>query len=648
MTYGQFLDHGITLFGPAAKQQAKNFASALRLWVQVHGYSFEKRVGEEFSVDFDKFFLRFSDVIAERLAPRTQRDRQEQLLRWRRIAQELREHDLLPAAFSDALQHCLNASPLTLAQIARDSGIGVHSLRYWAAGRGQPRGAAVNELAGLEATLELPAGTLASRLPPARRTRYERGVVKKQKTTSFTKVRKVQRARVGEPYAVKFSAALSAQWTDLLRLKTNPLRKGARGRNTWRVKPVDRVGSLIQPWMVVDGQVCPTAGVHWHFFASYLGWLSLARPEGPGISSADTHTLAWLADPEQVISYAMWRIDFSGKKFHNGVNVMLQLVESYLRPGSGFLWLRPELRATVPSMSLVADEAHGSEHSEKAAWQKHCEIARRQLREFREKTADTMGLRLSRDPTERLAAVLHDEFPLKKLVEFIETLERSAPPPAHHRDYCAWIRDVTLCRLMASNPLRAGQFAALTFKPGGSGNLLRVGPGRYRLRFDPSDFKNEKGAADKPYEVEVDASVAPWIDRYLAESRPYLADAEATDRFFLAAVVGPRKHKEFLDEQGLEQPKGWSAQGILSRMKTLTSTYIDACAGFGPHGFRHIIATDHLRRHPGDYLTVATLLHDKLETVLKNYAHLGPADGLRVLASGIREATAQLSAQRRT
>jgi len=46
-------------------------------------------------------------------------------------------------------------------------------------------------------------------------------------------------------------------------------------------------------------------------------------------------------------------------------------------------------------------------------------------------------------------------------------------------------------------------------------------------------------------------------------------------------------------------------------------------------------------------LCLATLLHDKLETVLKSYGHLRVADGLRVLSSGIREATSQLSAERK-
>jgi hypothetical protein len=647
MTYAQLLHHGCAYLESEgmAKQQVKNLASALRLWVDSHGYSMAKVVAEEFGVAFDASFTRFCDVIAERLAIRTQKDRQEQLLRWRRVADALRHKDTLPAAFSDALLQCLRQSPLTLRQIARESGIGVHSLQYWSSGRGQPRGEAVNQLPKLEAVLELPKATLVSRLPLARRTRYARGVEKNDTTTSFTKVRRAQLARVGH-YAMTFTPRLTQQWTDLLRLKTDRMRDEARGRNTWRVKPIERVGIPVTPAMFIDGQVCPTGAVHWANFSSYLGWLKLPAPEGYGMNAPEADTLAWLADAELVVRYARWRINFSGQKFHNGVNVFLQLVESYLRPKTGFLWLRHDLLKSVPALDLLSEESVGGLTSDRLRWQHHCEVARRKIRAFRERAEDSMGIRLSRDPTERIAVILHDEFPLKRLVAFVETLERSAPPPAHHRDYCAWIRDVLMCRLFISNPLRVSQYAVMTFRADGTGNLLRVGPGQYRIKFDASDFKNEKGAAHMPYDVAVDPFVAPWIDRYLTEARPYLIEADETDRLLLAAAVGPRKTESFLEKHGMQQNKGWSAGGMLHRLKVLTSTYIESCPGFGPHAFRHVIATDHLRRNPGDYLNVATLLHDKLETVLKSYGHLRVADGLRVLSSGIREATSQLSAER--
>jgi transcriptional regulator with XRE-family HTH domain len=242
MTYGQLLEHGCRYLESKGvpTQQIKNLASALRLWIQTHGYSAERIISEEFGVEFDASFLRYSDAIAERLAPRTQRDRQEQMLRWRRIAELLRKRDVLPADFSAALRLTLSASPLAIRKVARDSGIPVHNLKRWAKGERQPAAASIKDVARLETVLELPVGTLVTRLPLARRTRYSRNGVPKDQTTSFTKLRRAQLVRVRN-YAVKLTPRLARQWQDLLRLKTDPMRDQARARNTWRLKPIERV-----------------------------------------------------------------------------------------------------------------------------------------------------------------------------------------------------------------------------------------------------------------------------------------------------------------------------------------------------------------------------------------------------------------------
>ena len=54
----------------------------------------------------------------------------------------------------------------------------------------------------------------------------------------------------------------------------------------------------------------------------------------------------------------------------------------------------------------------------------------------------------------------------------------------------------------------------------------------------------------------------------------------------------------------------------------LTKRYIPGCLGFGPHTVRHLVATNWLSKHPNDFLTVAELLNDRLETVMSEYAHL--------------------------
>lgn len=645
MSYAQLLEHGGTYLAESGlgRQQVRNLLSALRLWVNLLGFSLTRLVAEDFGPGFDANFQRFCDLMNSRLAQRTQRDRQEQLLRWRRIVDALRVRDTLPESFGEALRQCLAASPLPLTHIARTVSIAATTLSDWTKGAQLPKGPTASKIPHLEAVLELPKNTLVSRLPLARRAaRYSRNAPTDPAQTAFTRIRQKQMADAYR-YAISFTPRLAAQWQSLLRLKTDPLREGALARNTWRLKPLEKVSMNVTEPMMFDGQVCPTAGVQWGMFASYLGWLRLPRPQGDGKPPHEADTLAWLADARCVIAYAKWMMRRSEGRFHNGVNVFLQLCESHLRPETGFIWLSADLEESIPELDLRSANPDVS----KTPWQSHCERARHAIRAFRRKAEGTMAIRKSRDPEERAEVALNDAFPLRVLVQFVERLENSPPPPAHKRDYIVWIRDVTLCRLLISNPLRIGQVCAMTYRADGAGNLARVGPGRFRLRFKPSDFKNEKGAASGPYDVEVDSSVVPWIERYLVEARPYLVDADRTDRFFLQAVAGPRKEKSVLKAAGLAQPAGFSGSGLLSRIKYLTRVYIDGCPGFGPQAFRHIIATDHLVRHPGDYLTVAVLLHDKLATVLKYYAHLKVNMGLKVLSEGIRQASSDLAEQRK-
>lgn len=648
LTYEQLLTHGCALAERQGMkpQQQKNLATALRQWVNQHGFTMSRLVGSDFTDGFDTLFVQHCDAIAEQLAPRSQRDRQELLLRWRRLAQMLRQQDNLPQAFGAALAQCIQASPLSRAALAREVGLSPTALRHWVTEKGYPIGDTLQFIPRLEAALEVPHGALSSRLPLARRTRYARGQTPKDTSSSFTKT--VQRQRQSFPRRpMPFTGRIREQWQTLARFKADAFREHAFARNTWRLKPIERTSIRVIEPMLVDGQICVTSGVQWQSISPYMGWLSSPAPNGLNLAADVVDTLAWLTHPEHIIAYARWLIRRSGQKFHNGVNVFLASVESYLRPTTGFVWLHPELAATLPPalyQQLSSNVSPGEPHE---VWQALCRQTREKVLSFRLKVIDQMGIKRSRDPAERAAVVLNNEFPLRKLVEFVEMLERSMPPPAHTRDYKAWLRNVTLCRLLISNPLRIGQYAAMTYRADGTGKLVRLGPGRYRLQFEPADFKNENGAAHEPYEVDVDASASPWIDRYLAEARPYMVGAEETDRFFLATTEGPRKGQPFLEAEGLQTDIAPDAQALSAIFKKLTSEYLDGCSGFGAHACRHAIATDHLRRHPGDYVRVAKLLHDKLATVLKDYSHLQVQDGLRVLGSGIAQASAELAAGRK-
>jgi integrase len=61
---------------------------------------------------------------------------------------------------------------------------------------------------------------------------------------------------------------------------------------------------------------------------------------------------------------------------------------------------------------------------------------------------------------------------------------------------------------------------------------------------------------------------------------------------------------------------------LSKHVQVLTARLVPETPGIGPHACRHLVVTDYLRKHPNDYPTVAKLLHDNLETVLSEYAHL--------------------------
>jgi len=625
VTYRQLRDHGVAILTAAKRppQVIANFVAALNLWIRTLRLQLDATVGEEFGVSFNREFLRFSDENAVRLAVRTQKDRQEQVFYWQRIYAALLNADSLPLIFSEAVGEAIKRAGITTKQVAREIGVSDTTLYEWASGTHLPK-RATEAVERLATVLGLPVDTFTKRLPPARRVRYLRNRdVPIHEMTDFGKRLSRNRQKFGR-YAIKRTARLEAQWKVLLALKTDPLRPFANKRNTWRLKPIERTGFSVKWMMLFDGQVCATSSAEWGFLASYLGFLTLPKPDGIGIQVEAADTLAWLALPEYVEAYAKWMQRRAGM-LHNGVMTFLQKALSNVRPQTGFLWCRPEIRSSLPP-EVLADLGVTAE-----AWKDHCAKTHKRLTAFSKKVKDSATVRRSRDPNERAGIILQDKYPLKVLVRMIHTLENSPPPPAHLRDYRTWLRDVLLLKMLVSNPLRVSQISVITYRPDNTGNLRRTASGGWRLCFLASDFKNEKGAAKTDYVADVPDSIAPWIARYLTEARPYAVDADRNTYVFLPFRLTARKVDDVLRPEGLSGTGIWTGEGIADCVKRLTAIYIPETRGFGPQIFRHIIATDHLRRHPGDFLTVAKILHDELATVMKNYAHLTPDDGLRTL-----------------
>ncbi|KVD94069.1 hypothetical protein WI90_08115 [Burkholderia ubonensis] len=620
-------------------QRVANIISALHGWMQVLKREPDDIIGDELNCSFAKSFRRYEDEIAPRLATRTQKDRQEQIRKLKQLYDALSINDLLPPVFSDALGWAINRSGETLAHIGRLSGILPQVLGQWVQGKGTPqRQTSYARIAGLESALGLPPDCLANRLPPRRRMRYERSKNESAQAPADTPTQTRRAAKAVCPM-LRPTPRLKSQWEELIRFKTDVSRNGAKARNSWRLKPVESTGFRIGWAHMCDGAVCATAGVHWAIFAPFLGYITTHPVRGNTVPVEHADTLAWLTSTAHLKSYIQFLRMRAGNITHHGVVTLLANARSHLRPGTGFLWLRSEFVDDLCAAGHARAIAIAAQADPEAAWRLYCEEAHRELLTVEKSLAAQAPVRYARSPGRRVEAILGDAFPLRRLVKIVRDLEADEPPQAHERDYAAWVRDVLLCKLLIGNPLRAAQFSIMRFR-GNRPNLYQAADGTWRMHFDPSDFKNEKGAAFEEYDAAVEPTVSPWIRRYLSEVRPGLVGSES-DYLLLPCVKGPNRGAGYaaLD---IEPAGNWIADSLATRVKLVTARYTPEGYGFGPHSFRHIIATDHLKRHPQDYLTVAQLLHDTLETVMENYAHLKVDDGLRILHAGVAQAMREL------
>lgn len=641
ITYGRLKERvtAVQLAKGISRQQIMNFASALNGWMKRLGVTNAAIIGDEMTSGFDGNFLQHQDRLMETVSQRTARDQAENLLTWRRHFDEYRQIDTLPDDFKTALNALFEASGMSKAELSRVAGMSANTVHSWLVLEQLPTPSSAAAVGRLETALNVPEGTLLNRVPGRKYSRYARTVKESGSLqTAWGKKRTEERKTLG-PYAAPLSGALHEQWLDLIDFKTDGYRDGGNKQNTWRAKPATETGPRITKAMVVSsGLICATAAANWAGFSAYLGFLRLQAPQGKGLPANEVNTLALLIHFGHLVDFVRWLTSRAGGKIHNGIPKFLDDVKCMLRPKTGFLWARPELANTLPYPAALLGQDYALLDREQQAgrWQEVCAATHLKVRDRVKAIRGRERVRKSRDPREPIASILASPSPLKVLLKFVQAVESNPPPLVHHRSHIVWLRDVVFLKMIVSNPLRASHFPLLRYLPNNKGNLYQGSDGDWRLRFTSADFKNEKGAANYDYDVAVEPSVAPWITRYLVEARPHSIGAATCDFFFLPFALGPNRGKRNDGDYDTSKGGMWTGEAMSRRMRVLTQQYVPDTPGFCTQAFRHIIATDHLKRHPGDYPTVAKLLHDKLETVLKEYAHLTVDQGLMALHRDIQ------------
>jgi integrase/ribosome-binding protein aMBF1 (putative translation factor) len=575
----------------------RNNLSSLHSFLAFIGKTVDSSVGREMLHGFNEKLASYLHSLS--VNPRTKSDRRSHLRAWQRtveVVAQLTAHNgdkIAPAkAIDDTFHQVLRSAvsnagvaPKTLAKSVRSSPA---AIQRWLKGA-FPNPQAIPTVRRLEAQLGLERDALVRRLPET----SQEGA----RPSISIGYRERQRVNTRSLYRLKekdISLGLLEEWGKYFDYKTSRSPELARStKGVWRMLPMEKISATIPAYARRGTRGCVTGTIAMERLRSYFGFLSHSEASGGfGKAPSEAQTLAWLAVPSAIDAFLNFLSERSGGLIHSGHATFCAIGASMVHPITGYLTQQPGFARKLPDGTLQGD------------WTTACSKAYRLFQQWKRDAKD-----MSRKPTEPIQKLLNLSEPLAPVVRAVDRIDQLAAESAPGSvEEALHKRDALLLSMLMANPLRARNYQLMSWTEHENGSLYRRENGQWRLRFVADDFKNMTNASQSAYDAPLPAALNERIEEYLVEFRPQLTKDKPRCKFLFPTRNG----------------ETWS--GMSAHMQKLTSRHIPETPGFGPHAMRHLVATDWLRKHPNDFLTAAMLLHDKLETVLKAYAHLRQDD----------------------
>lgn len=590
----------------AARQVVRNHRTAINGWMRERGFDIHSPVGDELGVEFETqriahlSHLRIQGGPAKRgLSASTLSSRESLLTRWMASWLVLNKTQGLPRPFSEALSSLIRNRNLSLHSIARDTGVPRSTIQTWMRGEHHPTALQSENIRRLETHLALPPDTLLSRagLEGSSTHRFQAGA------TAFR--RRIQKFSMRKYCISDFSSipTLQTEWDGLEKFMSMPCPPEGMKRNSrWNEDPATGINSSAQ--------------IRKELLSRFYGFLCLPKDEsdhefrGEGFDAAKL-SLALLADTTCVERFLEFRRLRASGSYTSDTTHMLSFCCSLLRAETGYLRQHPEFGERLQP-TVMAEE-----------WGALCDRSHRRFTSLKTTLSKEGAVGFGRDVEEPIRAILDRQHPIQALLELIAAIEAARPSPtANPATVAVYHRDLLLIRMLSANPLRIKHFSIMTYRPDNSGNLYQTSDGSWWLRFPSRTFKNFKhlGASMRDYRAPLPQSLWAHVESYLFEHRPHLFGSQECDYVFRHSPA-----KRSLASRAF--PAARYKQGSLSRVVLrLTQKHLPGCVGFGPHAFRHIIATEYIKNNLDGFEVAARILHDKVETVRKTYAHLRTAD----------------------
>jgi integrase len=237
------------------------------------------------------------------------------------------------------------------------------------------------------------------------------------------------------------------------------------------------------------------------------------------------------------------------------------------------------------------------------------------------KRATKNKVKKSRDSNARIRKYLDMPHPIEALLTLIQNMEKAIAHGVYTMkkvDVLVLKRDLTLIKMLTEQPMRILMYGIMKYRPDGTGSLYkRESDGLWVIHFELEDFKNWAFLSqDKPYRIAFTEETSAAIDVYMEEVRPYFNEGDCSEFVFPGALSSHTQHS----------PNGSCNVEVLEKaIRARTRKYLHR--EFGPHAFRHLVATEIVKNDRGGLQIAADVLHDKLATVEKEYGHVQAQDG---------------------
>lgn len=622
--------------GETVEKQVQNHLTALKAWMSWKGLSQGSTVGGEFAGNFGGELERHRAYLKVKLhnrrgkavkglAESTIKNRLSILGQWRASWKEM-------AASADgalkgrrsileALKYLVERSGKTPWGFARAVGVPAKTFRLWYLGEINPSGReeTVEAFRAMERYGGLKDGELTSLIKPTFGVHQLTGAELPRSKFALR-----QQRATSEKYTLsQFPPRLQAEFDGWFDLMTAPLEPDDFRRNgCWFVDP--------------EIHECSTAVRYKLSLASFFGYLCLPvegrrfpvpkRKKGGAIKAEEAEveytvvcgegfnqdclTLALMGDVALVRRYLEFMRKRAGGSYNQDTTHFLDTCCALLRKETGYVRQHPEYGERLPSP--VANRR----------WNKWCDSAHARFRKLIQELKKNGHVTQTRDVEEPIDFILRDAHPVRYLYKLADSVEENLPPEsaAKYQRAMAY-RDMFLVRFLTANPLRIKHFAQMTWRTDNTGNLYRREDGSWWLRFPKEVFKNRR-SLKKKYEAMLPPSLWTYVGTYLVKYRPLLLGALNCDYVFRP---GPRGGS-FKHKTGDSEPMLASS---LSKILRNYARKLLNCMGFGPHAYRHIVATDYLKNNPDGLRIAASILHDRPETILKYYGHAQHSDYFR-------------------